>query len=127
MKGLALDLGLLLDRNRVRTNPEDLLAYTNDATHYFKRSMPDAVVLPINTEEVSRVMKYASKHQMPVTPRGAGSGLSGACTPFHGVIVMDMKRINQILEIDQRNMTATVEAGLDLYKINQKEEKMGLF
>ena len=127
MKGLSLDLGLLMDKNRVRTDPEDLLAYTNDATHYFKRSMPDAVVLPNSTEEVSRVMKYASKHQIPVTPRGAGSGLSGACTPVHGGIVMDMKRMNQILEIDPRNMTATVEAGLVLSKFHRTVEKMGLF
>ena len=60
MKGLSRDLGQILDRNRVLTDPEDLLAYTNDATHYFKRSMPDAVVLPNTTEEVSRVMEYAA-------------------------------------------------------------------
>ncbi len=127
MKGLSLDLGLLMDRNRVRTDPEDRLAYSNDATHYFKRSMPDAVVIPANTEEVSRVMKYAYDHQIPVTPRGAGSGLSGACTPVHGGIVMDMKRMNQILEVDARNMTATVEAGLVLSKFHRTVEKMGLF
>jgi len=127
VKGLALDLGLLMDRSRVRTDLEDLLAYTNDATHYYKRSMPDAVVLPENTAEVSRVMAYATRQQIPVTPRGAGSGLSGACTPVKGGIVMDMKRMNQIIEIDARNMTATVEAGLVLANFHRAVEKLGLF
>ena len=84
MKGLARDLGRLVDKARVKTDPEDLFAYAGDATYHIKRGKPDAVVLPETTEEVSKVLKYAFGRTIPVTPRGAGTGLSGGCTPLHG-------------------------------------------
>lgn len=127
MKGLAQDLGKILGASQVLTAREDMLPYANDATHYFKSRIPDAVVLPHNTEEVAKIMKYAFKHEIPVTPRGAGSGLSGGCTPVKGGIVMDTKRINKILEIDQSNMTAKVEAGVVLKKFQDTVEKRRLF
>lgn len=127
MKGLAQDLGRILGTGQVLTEREDMLAYANDATHYFKSRVPDAVVLPHNTEEVAKIMKYAFEHEIPVTPRGAGSGLSGGCTPVKGGIVMDTKRLNKILEIDQSNMTAKVEAGVVLKKFQDTVEKRRLF
>lgn len=127
MKGLARDFSSILPSGRIKTDPEDLFAYSSDATHYFKSSLPEAVVLPQNTEEVAKVMQYACRHQIPVTPRGAGSGLAGGCTPVKGGIVLDMKRMNQIVEIDRGNMTATVESGVVLGKFHRAVEKMGLF
>ena len=127
MKGLARDLGRLLAKERVKTDPEDLFAYGADATYYVKRGNPDAVVLPETTEEVSRVLRYAFQHAIPVTPRGAGSGLSGGCTPLHGGIVMDMKRKGKILDINRRNMSARVEAGVVLADFHKAVKKQGLF
>ena len=127
MKGLARDLGRLVAKERVKTDPEDLFAYGGDATYYVKRGKPDAVVLPENTSEVSEVMKYAFHHAIPVTPRGAGSGLSGGCTPLHGGIVLDTKRMGRILEINRRNMSARVEAGVVLADFHKAVKKLGLF
>lgn len=127
MNALAKDLNTLISSNRVRTDPEDLFAYSNDATFYFKKSMPDAVVLPESSEEVARILKYAFHREIPVTPRGAGSGLSGGCTPVHGGIVIDMKRMRRVLELDRSNMTSEVEAGVVLSNFHRTVEKMGLF
>lgn len=127
MQGLATDLAAILGDAQVLSQPEEMLAYANDATHYFKSRIPDAVVLPRSTEEVVKIMKYAFAKEIPVTPRGAGSGLAGGCTPVHGGIVMDMKRLNRIVEIDSGNMTARVEAGVVLEKFQKNLEKRRLF
>jgi len=127
MQGLVKDLATLLGSTQILSQPEEMLAYANDATHYFKSRIPDAVVLPHTTEEVAKVMKYAFAKEIPVTPRGAGSGLAGGCTPVHGGIVMDLKRLNQIVEIDGSNMTARVETGVVLKKFQDTVEKRKLF
>lgn len=127
MNGLVKDLTGLIGESKVLFQPEDLLAYANDATHYFRTQPPDAVVLPTSTEEISRVLSYAYEHYIPVTPRGAGSGLSGGATPVKGGIVVDTKRMNRIVEIDRANMTATVEGGVVLQNFHRAVEKMGLF
>ena len=127
MEGLVKDLNAILGSGQILSQPEEMLAYANDATHYFKSRIPDAVVLPHTTEEVAKVMKYAFAREIPVTPRGAGSGLAGGCTPVHGGIVMDMKRLNRIAEIDGSNMTARVEAGVVLEKFQKTLQKRRLF
>lgn len=127
MQGLGKDLTAILGDAQVLSQPEEMLAYANDATHYFKSRIPDAVVLPRSTEEVAKVMKYAFAKEIPVTPRGAGSGLAGGCTPVHGGIVMDTKRLNKIVEIDCGNMTARVEAGVVLERFQKTLEKRRLF
>lgn len=127
MQGLIKDLDAFLGPTQILSLPEEMLAYANDATHYYKSRIPDAVVLPHTTQEVANVMKYAFAKEIPVTPRGAGSGLAGGCTPIHGGIVMDMKRLNKIVEVDSSNMTAKVEAGVVLKKFQDTLEKRKLF
>ncbi|NLW91060.1 MAG: FAD-binding protein [Syntrophomonadaceae bacterium] len=127
MKSLHQDLIRLLSDKQVLTQPEDLMAYASDATYYYASRVPDAVVLPVTSEEVARVMKYAYEKEIPVTPRGAGSGLAGGCTPINGGIVLDMKRMNRLLEIDHDNMTAEVEAGLVHRQFTRAVERQGLF
>jgi len=127
MDGLGRDLAGLIGSNKVKTEPEDLLSYTSDATYYFASHKPDAVVLPQTTDDVSRVMQYAFEHSVPVTPRGAGSGLSAGCTPLRGGIVLDMKRMRNILEINRGNMTAKVEGGVVLEHFHRAVEKQKLF
>ncbi len=116
--------GIVGDKN-VLTSPEDLVAYSYDAT--FLEHRPDAVVLPGSTEEVSRVMKVAYREGIPVIPRGMGSGLAGGSIPFSGGIVLSLTRMNRILEIDGENMTAWVEAGVITAEFQAEVEKRGLF
>jgi len=128
MKGLEKDLSQLIGSQSVKADVEDLLSYEADATHYFARGKPDAIVLPQTAEDVSKVLRYASNTaNLPVTPRGAGSGLSGGCTPTQGGIVMDMKRMNKILEINSRNLTARAESGVVLSNFHRAVEKLTLF
>lgn len=127
LKALAKDLERVLSPKQVLVAREDLLPYANDATHYFKSRLPDAVVLPHTTEDVAKIMKYAFQNEIPVTPRGAGSGLSGGCTPVKGGIVMDTKRMNKIMEVDSENMTAKVEGGVVLQNFQNTLERQKLF
>jgi len=74
--------------------------------------VPDCVVKPLTTEEVSVVLKYANEHLIPVLARGSGSGLVGSAVPVHGGIVMDMTGMNKILELDADNLTVRVQCGV---------------
>ena len=88
---------------------------------------PELVVRPLTTEEVSKVMALAYEHGIPVTPRGAASGRTGGSVPLQGGISLALDRMTRILELDEKNMMVTTEAGVrtnDLY--NYCEEK-GLF
>jgi glycolate oxidase len=127
MSSIGKDLRKVLRSDQVLDLAEDVSAYANDATYYIAKKNPDAVILAESTSEVSSVLKYASANRIPVVPRGAGSGLAGGCTPIHGGIVIDMKRMNKIIEIDSQNMTAIVEGGVILGDFVKKVESMGLF
>lgn len=126
-EALNRDLNRLLGRGKFTTESEDLLAYSSDAIRYYAQHKPDAVVLPDDLDDVIKTVKYASDHVIPLTPRGAGSGLSGGATPIHGGIVLDMKRMNKILSISKGNMTARAEAGVVLADFHRAVEKEGLF
>lgn len=91
------------------------------------RQMPDIVVQAISTEEVSRIMKYAYENNIPVTPRGSGTGLVGAAVPLKGGIVIDLSRMNKILELDEENLTLTLEPGVLLMEIGKYVEEFDLF
>ncbi len=127
MKGLIRDLEQLVGRDSVQADPEDLLAYQADATGYFAKGEPVAIVLPADVEAVSKTVAYACEHGIPITPRGAGSGLSGGATPIKGGIVLDLKRMNRILEINHGNLTAQAECGVVLADFQRAVEKEGLF
>lgn len=75
-------------------------------------SMPDVVVRAVNTDEVSKIMKYAFDNNIPVTPRGAGTGLVGSAVAMEHGIMLDTTLMNQILELDEENLTVTVEPGV---------------
>lgn len=119
------ELKKIVGEENVLTSPEDLVAYSYDAT--FLEHRPNAVVLPGSTEEVSEVMKVAYREGLPVVPRGMGSGLAGGSIPFSGGIVLALTRMNRILEIDEENMTAWVEAGVITAEFQSEVEKRGLF
>lgn len=104
------ELGELLGTQYVLHSPYDLMLYEYDAS--IDRSTPDIVVLPASSTEVAGVVKIAARHNVPVVPRGAGTGLSGGALPLYGGIVIAFARMNQILEVDYANLRAAVEPGL---------------
>ncbi len=89
--------------------------------------MPDVVVCPGNTEEVSRVVKLANREMIPVTPRGAGSGLSGGAVAAMGGILLSTERMNKIIEIDRENLIAILEPGVITNEFNNEVQKDGFF
>ena len=109
-------------------DPEKLVAYSHDEvadTAY--AHMPDALVRPRTAGEIAGIMKLANARHIPVTPRGAGSGLSGGAVPVCGGIVLLVDRMNSVLEIDRANMMITVEPGVVTNEINDLVKADGLF
>jgi glycolate oxidase len=107
---------------------EKLETYSHDEVaeaHY--AHMPEAVVRPDSAEQIAEILRLANRERIPVTPRGAGSGLSGGAVPLHGGIVLLMDRMNHILEVDRENMMAVVEPGVVTNEINEVIEDEGLF
>src|SRR5438874_13761257 len=92
------ELSTLLGAPYVLHTPYDLLLYEYDAS--IDRSMPDIVVFPACTQDVVAIVKIAARHNVPVVPRGAGTGLSGGTIPIYGGIIIVFSRMNRILEID---------------------------
>jgi len=118
------ELREIVGKDRCLTAPEDLMVYSHDV---FAERKPDIVVLPINTEEVSRVLKMANREKIPVTPRGSATGLSGMCTPERGGIVMAMSKMNRILEVSPEDRLAIVEPGVVTQDLQEAVERAGVF
>ena len=102
------------------------LVYSYDASPQFQ-SMPDAVVAPRNKEEVQKIVKICNKHRIPIVPRGSGSNLCAGTCPIEGGIVLLFKHMNKILEIDEENLTVTVEPGVITLDMIKAVEAKGLF
>lgn len=109
----------------VLTSKEELLCYSYDATPGFSH-MPDAVISPADTREVSQVLALANREQIPVYPRGSGTNLSAGTVPTKGGIVLLMTRFNKIVEIDAANLVATAEPGVVVGDLNKAVEEFGL-
>jgi len=114
------------DPERVLTAPEDLVTYSFDGTPHLGGS-PAAIVYPTNTEEITQIMKYAYEQGVKVVPRGSGTGLSGGSVPVQGGIVLCMVRMSRILEVDEENLTITVEPGVVTADLAKAAAEKGLF
>lgn len=90
-------------------------------------NFPDALVRVHKTEEVAKVMRYAYENNLPVVARGSGTGLVGASVPLYGGIMIEMTEMNNILELDEENLTLTVEPGVLLMEIGKYVEEHDLF
>lgn len=117
---------IIKDKNRVKLGEEIEEKYLSDALERLKGEA-EALVFPLTTEEVSAVMKFAYNNNIPVTPRGAGTGLVGATIPTKGGIVIDLSLMNRVLDLDENNFTITVEPGLLLKDLQGFVEERGLF
>ena len=100
--------------------------YTHDEMPEYGVHAPDAVVEVLSTEEVSAIVKYANERNIPIVPRGTGTGLCGGCVAIYGGIMISTVRMNRILEIDEDNLCARVEAGVVLLDFIEETEKLGL-
>jgi len=99
--------------------------YAHDEALGGSPQMPLAVVRPTSTDQVSRILRFATDHRVPVTARGAASGLSGGCVPLADGIVVSFERMKRIVEIDTENHVAIVEAGVTLAELNTALEPLG--
>ncbi|HEY53303.1 MAG TPA: FAD-binding oxidoreductase, partial [Caldilineae bacterium] len=88
---------------------------------------PDFIVHPGSAEEISEIMDVANKYKMPVVPWGGGSGTQGGALPMFGGILLDMKRMNKIIEIDEVSLTVTAEAGINGQQLEWALNEKGLF
>ena len=109
----------------LQTELADLLPYASDAT--FSGRLPDAVVHPRTTEQVSRLLPVAQSHRIALVPRGSGTGLAGGAVPLAGGLVLDFAQMNQIIEIDPSTSTATVQAGVRNGDLQRAVFPYGLF
>ncbi|OCA85652.1 glycolate oxidase subunit GlcD [Bacillus sp. FJAT-27225] len=102
------------------------LVYSFDAMPNLQ-SMPDAVISPRNTQEISEILKICNEYKIPVVPRGSGTNLCGGTCPVEGGVVLLFKHMNKILEFDEQNLTITVQPGVITSQINSLAEANGLF
>jgi glycolate oxidase len=100
--------------------------YTHDEALTASPVVPAAVVRPANTDEVAAILRLANDTGTPVTARGAGTGMSGACTPVEGGIVVSFERMNEVLEVDADNHLAIVQPGVQLDQLDAVLAPMGL-
>ena len=110
----------------VLVDPERIEPYGRDETEALWFA-PELVALPSSTAEVAAVMRVAHEGRIPVTPRGAGTGLSGGALPVAGGIVLSLERMDRIRAIDERDLVAEVEAGVVLARLQEAVEERGLF
>ncbi len=102
------------------------LIYSSDETENLS-FVPDVVLFPISTEEVAAIMKYCDKHDVVVTPAGARTGLSGGMLPVEGGVVLSTQKLNQILEIDDKNHQVTTQPGVITEVLQKAVKEKGLF
>ena len=119
-------LNRIVGKDCVLTTIEELTAYSYDATATWKH-LPEVVVLPDSTGQISQILKLANADRIPVTPRGGGTNVSGGSVPIQGGIVLVTTRMNKIIEINRDNLNAVVEPGVVLQDFQAALAKVGLF
>lgn len=117
---------VIQDSRRILLGDDINEEYSHDELSDTK-SWPDVVVRATSTEEISKVMAYAYEHDIPVTPRGAGTGLVGSSVPMEHGIMIDTTLMNHILELDEENLTITVEPGVLLMELAAYVEERDFF
>ena len=125
--GMIADLRNEVPALRLLTDPADRESYRSDETAHFTAGLPLAVALPGSTDEVSAIMRAATRHRVPVVPRGAGSGLSGGSAGVAGALTVAFTGMNRILEIDRANLVAVVQPGVINADLKAAVAKEGLF
>jgi D-lactate dehydrogenase (cytochrome) len=123
---LVRELRNNLSENQVTVNPTVLEQHSKDES-YHTPHLPDVVVYPRNTAEVSKIMKFAYENEIPVTPFGLGSSLEGHVIPYNGGISLDFQLMNQVLEVRPEDFLVRVQPGVTRTQLNKELKKYGLF
>src|SRR5919109_2399370 len=118
-------LGTIVGERYVLAEKEDVVVYEQDGSIF--QVMPELVVLPANVEEVAAVVKLAKRANVPIVPRGSGTGLAGGAVPAEGGIILSLARLNRILKIDLQNRIAIVEPGVINIDVTKAVAKDGFF
>lgn len=116
----------IIGKENVLLNEESLVKYSSDETEDLA-FLPEVVLKPNTSQQISKVLKLCNKNLIPVTPRGAGTGLSGGALPVFGGVVLSAERLNKILQIDERNLQAIVEPGVITQVFQEAVWEKGLF
>lgn len=128
MKTTPIHIAQIGDRFRnisFSTSPEDLICYGFDASGI--ENCPAAIIWPHDTEDVVKVMRYAYEHEIPVVPRGAGTGVTAGAIPSKGAIVLSFEKMKKIMEIDTQNLNVCCEPGVINGKLQRELEQLGFF
>lgn len=123
---MARRLRDIVGEKHFRDDPEARVAHSYDGTPMLQ-SLPDGVIYPDSTAQVSEIMKVLAEYRVPVVSRGSGSNLCGGTVPVQGGVVMVMHRMNRLLEVDMDNLTATVQPGMITAAFTEHIESLGLF
>ncbi len=124
-KEILKKLNEILDPDRIIQDPATLENYSHDETPFYS-SMPEIVLKPETTKEISEIVKLAYNYNIPITPRGGGTSLSAGAVPLSGGIVLSFERMNKIKEIDQKNLMVVTEPGIITGKLDQELKKYNL-
>jgi glycolate oxidase len=124
--GVLQQLAAIVGDENVLAGAERLEPYTHDETVGL-RADPEVVVRARSAEQVAAILRLANRERVPVTPRGAGYGLSGGAVAVQGGIVLSLEKMNRILEIDKANLMVTVEPGVITGDLHRAVEAEGLF
>ncbi|MFI5164385.1 MAG: FAD-binding oxidoreductase [Bacteroidia bacterium] len=116
----------IVGKEFVLFDKDSLDKYSSDETEDLK-FLPEVIVKPDTAEQISDILKICNKELIPLTPRGAGTGLSGGALPVFGGVILSTERLNRILEIDERNLQATVEPGVITQVFQEAVIEKGLF
>lgn len=117
-----------IPEHNILSTLEECYVYAQDGTNTrISNKLPDTVVFPESIEEVQNILIFANKHNIPVTARGAGTNLIGACLPDMGGIVLNFSKMNKIISLNKTDMTAVVQSGVIVGKLQKEVEKLGLF
>ena len=116
----------ILGDKYVLVDEESLQNYSHDETEDL-HFPPDVVLKPRTPEEISAILQICNENKIPVTPRGAGTGLSGGALPHLGGVLLSTDRMNKILDIDEKNLQVTTEPGVITEVLQLELKERGLF
>jgi glycolate oxidase len=118
-------LGTIVGPDDILITKEAISDYAHDESS-IEPHFPEVVVRAETTQEVSRILSLANRERVPVTPRGGGTGLTGGSIPAYGGILLSLEKMNRIIELDNENLTVTVEPGVLIMDLHAYVEKRGL-
>lgn len=124
-KSIFNSLQRLLLKGELLVDADSLAKYSGDK--WFATARPEAVALPRSTLSVQKILRFATKHRVPVTPRGAGYGYVGGCVPVRGGLVLSLEKLDRIKEINDDDFVAVVQPGVITSKLQEAVEKRGRF